>query len=80
MKKIVLFILLSAFILSSCFADKGPDFSEFVKSETENHESSFYTVITNEETGEEFFELKKQEIPIQSVIQKEYSDKLSTRI
>ena len=78
MKKIVLFILLSAFILSSCSADKGPDFSEFVKSETENQESSFYTVITNEETGEEFFELKKQEIPVQSIIQKEYSDKLSS--
>ena len=78
MKKIVLFILLSAFILSSCSADKGPDFSEFVKSETENQDSSFYTVIANEETGEEFFELKKQEIPIQSVIQKEYSDKLSS--
>ncbi len=78
MKKIVPFILLSAFILSSCSADKGPDFSEFVKNETENQDSSFYTVITNEETGEEFFKLKKQEIPIQGVIQKEYSDKLSS--
>lgn len=78
MKKLLPFILLSAFILSSCSTDKGPDFSEFIKNETENQDSSFYTSITNEETGEEFFELKKEEIPIESLIQKEYSDKLSS--
>lgn len=77
MKKIVPFILLSAFILSSCSSDKKPDFSEFIKNETEKKDSSFYTVTTDEETGEEFYELKKKEIPVQSVIQKEYSDKLS---
>ena len=34
MKKLLPFILLSAFILSSCSVDKGPDFSEFIKNET----------------------------------------------
>ena len=78
MKKLLPFILLSAFILSSCSADKGMVFSEFLKNETEKTDNSFYITITNEETGEEFFELRKQEIPIKSIVEKEYSDKLSS--
>jgi len=77
MKKLLPFILLSAFILSSCSADKELSFSEFAKNEIEKPDNSFYTVITNEQTGEESYKLKKQEIPIQSIVAKEYSDKLS---
>ncbi len=77
MKKILPFILLSALLLSSCSADEGISFSEFAKNEIKKEGTSFYTVIKNEETGEEFFELKKQEIPVSSIIKKEYSDRLS---
>ena len=77
MKKILPFILLSALLLSSCSADEGISFSEFAKNEIKKEDTSFYTVIKNEETGEEFFELKKQEIPVSSIIKKEYSDRLS---
>ena len=74
MKKILPFILLSAILLSSCTKAEEVDFGKFL---TENDKNDFYTVITNNETGEEFYELSKVEIPVVSLEEKEYSDKLA---
>lgn len=76
MKRLLPFIIISSLVLSSCAKakDEEKDFSEFLKSETEN---SFYMVHTTEETNEETYSLVKIEIPNESLLQKEYSDKLS---